>query len=242
MLKIIDTKVASAKQNMEYDEGYLENLKEDSDPILHFYDWASPSITYGYFIKPSEFIDLDKAKEHGIELARRPTGGGIVFHLWDLAFSFLMPSSHSSFSLNTLENYRFVNDVVLRAVKDFLQLKEPMDLIKTDMICLDQASTKFCMARPTKYDVMFQGKKVAGAAQRKRKNGYLHQGTISLSMPDSKILSDLLLPGAKVKEAVMQYTFAPLKELKELSAAREKVKSFLSQRFKQAVAGEKLNI
>jgi lipoate-protein ligase A len=44
------------------------------------------------------------------------------------------------------------------------------------------------MARPTKYDVMLQGRKIAGAAQRKTKAGFLHQGTIALLCPDPELL------------------------------------------------------
>jgi lipoate---protein ligase len=64
----------------------------------------------------------------------------------------------------------------------------------------------FCMAKPTKYDVMWDGRKVAGAAQRKTKKGYLHQGTIALVMPPQEYLEQILLPGTKVKEAMQAHT------------------------------------
>ena len=59
-------------------------------PLLHLYQWDGPSATYGYFIDPSKYLDLNKLRQHHVALARRPTGGGIVFHIWDLAFSFLI--------------------------------------------------------------------------------------------------------------------------------------------------------
>src|SRR5580692_6228766 len=104
-MRVLDTGPASAEKNMQIDADLLESLAEE--PILHFYEWEKRSITYGYFVKPEELLHLENLKRHGIDHARRPTGGGIVFHLWDLAFSVLIPSSSPHFSQNSLENYAF---------------------------------------------------------------------------------------------------------------------------------------
>ena len=83
----------------------------------------------------------------GVSLAKRPTGGGIVFHIWDYAFSFLMPSSHPLFSENPLENYRFVNEVVLDVMQDFLSLKDSVNLIPASFPIPGEDCQNFCMAR-----------------------------------------------------------------------------------------------
>src|SRR3989344_5352362 len=116
MLRILNTGIASAEENMAQDERLLQDLDPNGEPLLHFYRWAGPSLTYGYFVSPDQQINVAEANKYRLALARRPTGGGIVFHIWDLAFSFLMPSDHPAFSLNTLENYRFVNRIVLDAM------------------------------------------------------------------------------------------------------------------------------
>ena len=210
VLQILDSGSNSAETNMRMDEKLLMELDSESQPILHLYQWNSPAATYGYFIDPSKYIDLDKARSHRISLARRPTGGGIVFHIWDLAFSFLMPSSHPRFSLNTLDNYRFVNESVLEVMRDYLQLRDSVDMIGRSFQSETEAATHFCMARPTIYDVVHQGRKIAGAAQRRRKNGFLHQGTISLALPQMEVLSEVLLSQKEVIQAMMSYSFAPL--------------------------------
>lgn len=236
-MQIIDSGALSAEENMQMDEILLDNLKDE--PILHLYEWKEPSITYGYFLLPEQFINIENAKKHNISIARRPTGGGIVFHLWDLAFSFLLPSSHKEFSLNTLENYRFVNNIVLNAVKDFLNTKNPLDLTPADFLVQDHISSKFCMAKPSKYDVMLFNKKIAGAAQRKKKQGYLHQGTISLAYPDERVLKDLLDP--QTIKAMFMHTHAPLEkgwQKEDLIAAREKMKSLLQRHMNDGVISQ----
>lgn len=223
MLHILDTGIRSAEDNMRLDEKLLEELTQ---PTLHLYRWARPSATYGYFIRPAEHLDLDKATLRHLDLARRPTGGGIVFHIWDLAFSFLLPSSHPAFSLGTLDNYRFVNQAVLEVVQTFFSFSG--ELVVQEALSLGDERLNFCMAKPTQYDVVVQGTKVAGAAQRRRKQGYLHQGTISLAYPQIDLLQDVLLSKKDVLEAIQAVTFAPLGRLWE-AAQLEKIRRELEK-------------
>jgi lipoate---protein ligase len=227
---ILETKAASAEENMQLDAKLLENLEGQERPILHLYEWEKQSATFGYFVKPEDLLDLAEAKKRGLDLARRPTGGGVVFHLWDLAFSVLVPAKSKLFSTNTLDNYNLVNRVVKDVVKEFIGISEEIGLIPDDAPFQDQTCTHFCMARPTKYDVMLQGKKIAGAAQRKTKDGFLHQGTIALLAPDPELLG-AVLPSRAVREAMMQTTFPLLPDQKELKEGRRQLCEHLKRYF-----------
>lgn len=233
MWKLIDSGINEAQANMQMDAMLLENLKPDDLPILHLYDWSSLSATYGYFIKPEDFLNLEGVKKRGLSLARRPTGGGIVLHTCDLAFSVLVPSLHEGYSENTLENYHYINKRVIDAIYALLQ-KENLTLLPQDPLALDSSCQNFCMAKPTIYDVMIGGKKIAGAAQRKRKQGFLHQGTISIGFPKKEFLSDILLPETKVLEAMQANTYSILGEnwdQKDLLKIRKELKSHLKRAF-----------
>ena len=117
-MKVLDTGTRSAQANMDLDATLLEELEE---PLLHFYDWEGEAATHGYFIQPEKFLNLKRVKAHKLSLARRPTGGGIVFHNCDLAFSVLIPATHPSFSTNPLDNYAFINRRVVEAIAAFCQ-------------------------------------------------------------------------------------------------------------------------
>jgi lipoate-protein ligase A len=223
---------------MRFDAKLLEQLQPESEPILHLYQWARPSATFGYFIRPEKHLDLKKIAYCHLDIARRPTGGGIVFHIWDLAFSFLMPSQHPAYSLGTLDNYQFVNSAVLSTIKEFFSLEESIALISEDAPSLSPDCRHFCMAKPTQYDVVYQGLKIAGAAQRKRKQGYLHQGTISLAYPHVDLLNDVLLSKKDVLEAMKSYTFAPLGRLWEpelLKKTRQELQKLLAHKLQLAL-------
>lgn len=230
MWKVLDTGISSAEKNMQLDADLLHNLNRDDRPTLHFYEWDTDSASYGYFIDPSTYLDLEGVKRRSLSLARRPTGGGIVFHVWDFAFSVLIPANHPRFSMNTLENYAFINDAVLASVKEFLGKENALVLTKSDATSFDPSCARFCMARPTKYDVMLYGRKIAGAAQRRTKEGFLHQGTISLIMPDLSYLKEVLLPGTQVLDAMQNFTLPLLgdeADQSDLERARSSLKELL---------------
>jgi lipoate---protein ligase len=212
---IIDTGTSSAKKNMEIDADLLAALDPSSaSPILHLYDWLAPCATYGHFIHPFDHL----SSKADFELAKRPTGGGLLFHISDWAFSILVPASHEAFSLNTLDNYAFINTLLIDIINRFLGFKANLSLLPTESP-RDHCLCHFCMAKPTKYDVMLEGKKVCGGAQRRTKAGFLHQGTISLSIPDQGFLDRLLLDPS-VSKAMFENTYplmadVPLKEARK---------------------------
>ncbi len=231
MWHIFDSGKRSAVENMQLDADMLADLEHQPRPILHFYEWEGNCATYGYFTDPAQFLDLEAAARLGLSLARRSTGGGIVFHIWDMAFSVLVPAHCPEFSVNTLENYAFVNQAVLGAVEALLAERGSSTLIEKDFEAKDTNCSHFCMAKPTKYDVIREGRKIVGAAQRKTKGGFLHQGTISLVMPAEEYLRSVLLPGTSVLEAIQAFTFPLLgasASLSQLQDAKLKLKAFLT--------------
>ncbi len=235
--EIIDTGHQSAEENMRFDAELLEQADTLSHPILHFYEWSGNSATHGYFTDPSKLLNLDNVRRFSLQLVRRPTGGGIVFHGWDMAFSVLVPATCSEFSLNTLENYAFVNNAVLTSVKEFLDHQPPLSLTAEDFASWDSNCAHFCMAKPTKYDVMWEGKKIAGAAQRKTRKGFLHQGTIALAHPNSEYLDRILLPGTKVLDAMLAHTYPLLEKSShqaEINAAKQRLRILLATHLSHA--------
>ncbi len=235
---LLDSGINSAEHNMRIDRELLEGAAHLKGPVLHFYEWEKPSLTYGHFIDPALLLNQEKLNTLGWQSAKRSTGGGIVFHLWDMAFSLVVPAHCPEFSINTLDNYAFVNRAVLKAVEAFLPQGLDLHLIEHDTTPLDPHCSHFCMARPTKYDVLWQGKKIAGAAQRKTKTGFLHQGTIALVAPSQELLEQVLLSSSQVSGAMQTYTY-PLLGVqamhKEIVAAKQQLRNFLTHQFRSNI-------
>ncbi|SCA62818.1 Octanoyltransferase LipM [Chlamydiales bacterium SCGC AG-110-P3] len=228
----IDSGVASAQQHMNTDAYLLSKAADLDGPLLHHYDWKCESGTYGYFLDPYKLLDCDAVQRHNIDLARRPTGGGLLFHISDLAFSVVVPAGHPAYSTNILENYAFVNNIVIDAIRSFLGNDFAPELLPAESQPRDAACRHFCMAKPTKYDVMLDGRKVGGAAQRRTKEGFLHQGTIALGRMKRSLLDELLLPGTEVSQAMQDTTYPLLGErwtVADLADARCALRRALEQ-------------
>ena len=226
---ILDTGIATAQENMDLDQHLLNTLSDQ--PILHFYDWAKESATYGYFIQPDQYFHL-KIAEQRLQIAKRPTGGGIIFHTCDFAFSLLIPSTHSAYFLNTLQSYTYINTKVGEAIQKFLPSQTPTLLQKESPT--SNTYKNFCMAHPTQYDILLEGRKIGGAAQRKTKKGILHQGSIALTVPTEEFLTEILKNGDIISQMMESQTFPLLSSQvsqKELIKTRNQLKQCLIECF-----------
>jgi lipoate-protein ligase A len=189
--QIIDSGRMNPQSIMDKDHSLLNQLSSIKQPLLHLYEWQETCLTYGYFTNPSQHLHLSALHKHRVSLARRPTGGGIIFHLTDFAFSILVPASSPYFSLNTLENYAFINRLVAQSIGHLSnQMVQPQLFVQTTIDF--ESASHFCMAKPTKYDLIVNGKKLGGASQRRTKQGFLHQGSLSITLPSINILQDVL--------------------------------------------------
>jgi lipoate---protein ligase len=227
---MIETEVAPADAIMAKDARLLNEMQPDDPPTIHFYEWEGNSVTYGYFVDPFQFLSRDGVAKHYLTLARRPTGGGITFHLTDFAFSILIPASHPKCSLNTLDNYHFINSLVADAIHPLIGA---VGFFADDTVSrISEACRSFCMAKPTQYDIMQGNRKVGGAAQRRTRQGFLHQGTISLALPSAEMMEEIILPGSQVFEA-MQHCTCPLLgsevSLAQLQEGRRVIKESLKK-------------
>ena len=217
---------------MGQDAALLQNLAQSAEPILHLYDWQKPSLTYGYFLAPEKFLCTRALERYDIEAARRPTGGGVTLHLGDLAFSLLVPKDHPFYSANTLDCYYAVNTKVKEAFTSFFGSQFAFSFVRKETE-EGGVARHFCMANPTKYDVVVGNQKIGGAAQRKTRFGFLHQGTISLGLLEKTFLEELLLQ-KEVAGLMLTRSFAPLGESwspKELQEARKGMQEALKHVF-----------
>ncbi|MBN2643646.1 MAG: lipoate--protein ligase family protein [Victivallales bacterium] len=167
---LMEDKARSPYMNMAIDELLLAEAPTYNTPLIRFYTWDRPSVSIGYVQKYSA------APEKGYTIVRRPTGGGVVFHDSDLTYTAVIPVNHPIYRLDRMESYHVFHRAVLRAL-DALGL--PGCLAPDESGPVDRATMQ-CFTTPTRYDVLSQGKKYAGAAQRRGKTGILHQGSVSL--------------------------------------------------------------
>ena len=177
--RLLQTGNNGAAMNMAIDEALMLRQKEDALPTLRFYGWTHPSFSFGYFQKIAEEVDVAKCKGQEVGLVRRPTGGGIVIHGWDLTYTVAVPLDNLLVPRNTLESYHVIHECVIEGLRQLSIDAEHF----SENASSDEELQNICLTHPTKYDVLINNRKVAGAAQRRKRGVLLHQGYIALDMP-----------------------------------------------------------
>ena len=171
--------------NMAMDEILLQNTRENGVPLIRIYDWDRPSVSIGYVQR------YDAAPYEKYTVVRRPTGGGIVYHDNDLTYTAVVPADDPICKLNRIDSYHVFHEAILKTLGE-LGLEGSLSPDKCAPV--DRATMQ-CFNTPTRYDVIADGKKYAGAAQRRTRDGILHQGSIDLTFLecDKKLLTKKLL-------------------------------------------------
>jgi lipoate-protein ligase A len=166
----------SAAMNMATDEALLEAAVV---PTIRFYRWRSPALSFGYFGRFSD-VAIYAAER---DLVRRWTGGGIVFHGDDLIYSIVIPASDPVFDESSIAIYEGIHRALCSALAKTGQRAvvaggvDPAGLSAATRAAVN-ASGYNCFANPVRADVMMDGRKIAGAAQRRTRRGLLQQGSI----------------------------------------------------------------
>ena len=136
-------------------------------PVLRFYSWTEAAASFGYFQKYVEVEQMTLLRP----LVRRPTGGGVVPHDADWTYSLAFPPTDAWYALKAVESYQRVHEWIQSA---FLKLGITTELAP----CCRKALPGQCFVGNEKFDVLWQGRKIAGAAQRRTRNGLLIQGSV----------------------------------------------------------------
>jgi lipoyl(octanoyl) transferase len=166
----------SATMNMAIDEALLENA---TNPAIRFYRWQSPALSFGYF---GRFADV--ASHQGErDLVRRWTGGGIVLHGEDLTYSIVILASDAAFAESSTSIYETIHQGLCHALNTIgkcAAVAGGIDPGHTKIAMRSAVSDAGynCFANPVRADVMINGRKIAGAAQRRTRGGLLQQGSI----------------------------------------------------------------
>jgi lipoate-protein ligase A len=157
----------AADYNMALDEALLQLAPKLGRPVLRFYGWLEPAATFGYSQSYTEIEKLTLLRP----LVRRPTGGGLVPHDTDWTYSLVFPPSYFWYKLKAVESYRRAHEWIRDAFAK-------MNVATTLSPKSQKEIPGQCFVGAEKDDVLWQGRKIAGAAQRRTRNGLLIQGSV----------------------------------------------------------------
>lgn len=169
---MIPYKCLSGKENMAYDEQLLENAISSSAKKFYFrlYAWKPACVSLGRN-QSSDFIDTSLLFKEGIELVTRLTGGRALLHDRELTYSVVCPQSMLNNGQSVVASYKEISQILIDA---FSILGVNLDLGGESV----HTKHDYCMLVSTGADLNYQGRKLIGSAQCRKKGYILQHGSI----------------------------------------------------------------
>jgi lipoate-protein ligase A len=197
---------------MAIDEALLECAiqRGDPSPVLRVYGWAQPALSIGV----NQTLDqetLERCRHRGVEVVRRVTGGGAVYHNQDVTYCVVAPRGR----MGVIEAYRWVAAGLVAGLST-LGLRATVAQHASAQRA-QRRSERFqasaCFATTLGADLEVDGLKICGSAQVRRKGWFLQHGSIPTidvrsetrsllrhSLPDHSTCVEHLRPGSSWDE------------------------------------------
>ena len=175
-------------------------LETASRPVLRFYSWQPYTLSLG---RHQEFggAAARRARERGIPVVRRDTGGRAVFHARELTYSVIIPREHPLAQLGLQPLYRLLNSALLSGLAE-LGVPVARETRRVDLRQhYQQPTAAVCFSTPVETEVTVGGRKLVGSAQRRFQQGVLQHGSLLLGREHREITA-IFHPPEKVAAAL----------------------------------------
>ncbi|PTI95961.1 lipoate--protein ligase family protein [Staphylococcus simulans] len=192
--------------NMAMDEALLNFVSRgEIDPVIRFYTWDPATLSIGYFQRLKKEIDIEKVKEKGYGLVRRQTGGRGVLHDKELTYSVIVPESHPNMPKTVTEAYRVISQGLLEGFKLLgFDAYFAVPKSKEEREKLKQPRSSVCFDAPSWYELVVEGRKIAGSAQTRQKGVILQHGSILKDIDIDDLFDMFIFKNDRLKDKMKQ--------------------------------------
>ena len=221
--RLLKTETYNASMNMAIDEAIMKaRIENHVQNTLRFYYWKPSAVSIGRFQNIEKEVQLDNCRKHGVDVVRRITGGGTVYH-----------DSEDEITYSVVANKKDLEapDITAVYAKIYDGLAEAVKILglRADF---NKGNVKTCP------NLMVNRKKISGSAQSHKKGVVLQHGTLLVDVDLKKMFTFLRVPWAKTCMEVVGVAERKItsikKELKR-HVSVEEVKEALVKGFQKAL-------
>lgn len=181
--RVLPLEIHDAYTAMAVDEAISDFVsKGSSPPTIRFWRWNPSAVSIGYFQSISEEVNLENCRESHVDVVRRRTGGGAVYHDYHGEITYSVIGPENLFPKGIHESYSVICGWVIDGLKN-LDLNAEFKPIN---------------------DIILNGKKISGNAQTRRNNVLLQHGTILYDLDVKKMFSLLRVSKEKISDKMIQ--------------------------------------
>jgi lipoyltransferase/lipoate-protein ligase len=180
--RLLKLETHNAYTNMAIDEAILTaRMKNLAPNTIRFYRWNPSAVSIGKFQHIEKEVQLDNCRKHGVDVVRRITGGGTVYH-----------DAHNEITYSVIASKEDLEakDITTVYAKIYAGLAEALKLL--DLTAdFNEGNAKTCP------NLTVNGKKISGSAQSHKKGIVLQHGTLLLDVNLERMFTFLRVPWAK---------------------------------------------
>lgn len=181
--RVIDLETRDAFMNMALDEAASEAVGAgDSPPTIRFYKWLPSAVSIGYFQSIEDEVNLSRCAELGINIVRRRTGGGAVYHdgRGEVTYSVIAPLD--LFPKDLMLSYREICGWIITALGR-LGIEAEFKPVN---------------------DILVKGRKISGSAQTRRAGVLLQHGTVLYGLDVKTMFEVLKVTQEKISDKMIK--------------------------------------
>ena len=225
-LRLLKTTTCDAFTNMAIDEAILTARVDDlvSD-TLRFYRWKPSAVSIGRFQKIENEVQPDNCKKNGVDVVRRITGGGAVYHDQGDEITYSLVASKESLKTQDMA-------AVYKRIYEGIDNALGILGVTADF---DEGNARTCP------NLTVNGRKVSGSAQCHKKGIVLQHGTLLVNVDLDRMFTFLRVPWAKTRMEIVKVAKSRITSINaELGreVSMEKMENVLVEGFQKALSIE----
>jgi lipoate-protein ligase A len=204
--RLIREELLDGARAMAFDEVAARTAAEEGIATVRLYQWLPSCLSLGYRQAP-ETVDWAFCEREGIDVVRRPTGGGGIYHdtHGDIAYSIVAPAESVPGDLS--ETYEAFCEPLLDA---FAELGVDASFAAESEPALYEPSCYLREIDPA-HDITAGSRKLCGNAQYRTRDAVVQHGSISFEVDAERHLGCFADPG--VSPETFRERVAPLSAL-----------------------------
>jgi lipoyl(octanoyl) transferase len=180
VLRIILDSPRAASLNMAADLLLLERAADAERATLRFYTWEPPAVSLGWNERAESALNLPLLEADGIDWVRRPTGGRAVLHHTDLTYSIVFPRGMKLLGGSIQQSYHVICACLMRGLRLAGIACDAHDSVLDTRLVRGQTKLP-CFLAPNRDEIMCQGRKLLGSAQKRTSSSVLQHGSIPMT-------------------------------------------------------------
>jgi lipoyl(octanoyl) transferase len=177
--RFLDTGTADGETNMAVDAAVLRAVQScASPPTVRVYAWSPPAVSLGVAQDAAQELDLEECSRRGYAVVRRPTGGRAVLHAGEITYSVAGPIDTAPLGRSIGDTYEAVSRALVEGLRS---LGADVTLAPVPRRSgRRRGASPPCFMSAGRFEILADGRKLVGSAQRRTESAVLQHGSILL--------------------------------------------------------------